>query len=308
MQKGATSSASMSAPALLVLAAGLGSRYGGLKQLDPVGPHGETLLDYSVHDAMRAGFDRVVFLIRRDIEKDFRAMIGARYEGKISVGYAFQQLDELPPGFTPPAHRTKPWGTAHAIWCAREAITTPFASINADDFYGADAFRQVGSFLSTVDPDAAPARFAMAGYRLDKTLSDHGTVARGICRVDDGNFLRGVEELTDLARDADGAIVSGGRTFAPETPVSMNFWGFTPRIFPLLEEALRGFLAAHGGSGKAECYIPSAVAGMIGAGAANVRVLATTADWFGVTYREDRPPVQQNLARLVERGDYASPL
>jgi len=294
----------MSAPTLLVLAAGMGSRYGGLKQLDPVGPGGETLLDYSVHDALRAGFDRVVFLIRRDIEKEFRAMIGARYEGKIAIGYAFQQLDDLPPGFTPPAARTKPWGTAHAVWCARDTIKAPFAAINADDFYGADSFRLLGHFLASVDPAAHPATFAMAGYRLDKTLSEHGTVARGICEVGDGELLGGVEEVTDIARRPDGAIASGDRTFAPGTPVSMNFWGFTPQIFPLLEKILRDFLPEHGQSEKAECYIPSAVADMIASRAATVRVLPTDADWFGVTYREDRPRVVESIARLVAAGIY----
>lgn len=294
----------MPAPTLLVLAAGMGSRYGGLKQLDPVGPGGETLLDYSVHDAIRAGFDRVVFLIRRDIEKEFRAMIGARYEGKISVGYAFQQLDDLPPGFAPPAGRTKPWGTAHAVWCARDAMTTPFAAINADDFYGADSFRQLGGFLANVDTRARPASFAMAGYRLDKTLSEHGTVARGICAIGDGGLLRGVEEFTDISRRADGTIASGDRTFAPDTPVSMNFWGFSPQVFPLLENVLREFLTQHAASEKAECYIPSAVADMIAAGAATVRVLPTGADWFGVTYREDRPRVVESIAKLVAAGSY----
>lgn len=294
----------MSAPALLVLAAGMGSRYGGLKQLDPVGPGGETLLDYSVHDAMRAGFDRVVFLIRRDIETDFREQIGARYEGKIAVSYAFQNLDELPSGFTPPQGRTKPWGTAHAVWCARDAISSPFAAINADDFYGAESFRLLGEFLSSVDPAAHPATFAMAGYRLDKTLSEHGTVARGICEVGPGHLLLGVEELTDLARREDGAIASGARTFAPDTPVSMNFWGFTPQVFPLLGEKLRGFLAANAGSDKAEFYIPSAVAQMISANEATVRVIPTASDWFGVTYREDRPRVVESIARLVGAGAY----
>jgi hypothetical protein len=294
----------MSSPTLLVLAAGMGSRYGGLKQLDPVGPGGETLLDYSVYDAIRAGFDRVVFLIRRDIEQDFRDKIGVRYEGRITVGYAFQQLDALPSGFTPPAGRTKPWGTAHAIWCAREVLHTPFAAINADDFYGADSFRQIGSFLGTVDPAAHPADFAMAGYRLDKTLSEHGTVARGICQVGSDGLLHGVEELTDLARRPDGVIASGDRTFPPDTPVSMNFWGFTPQIFPLLETVLRNFLATQAGSEKTECYIPSAVADMIAAGDATVRVLPTTADWFGMTYREDRPRVRQSIARLVQEGAY----
>jgi hypothetical protein len=294
----------MSAPTLLVLAAGMGSRYGGLKQLDPVGPGGETLLDYSVHDAMRAGFDRVVFLIRRDIEKDFRAQIGARYGGRISVGYAFQQLDDLPEGFAPPAGRTKPWGTAHAVWCAREVITAPFVAINADDFYGAESFRRLGEFLSGVDPSAHPATFAMAGYRLDKTLSEHGTVARGICNVGAGHLLRGVEEITDLARRADGTIGSGDRTFAPDTPVSMNFWAFTPQIFPLLGEKLRAFLAVHAASEKTEFYIPSAVAGMIAAGEATVRVIPTASDWFGVTYREDRPRVVESIAKLVASGGY----
>jgi dTDP-glucose pyrophosphorylase len=294
----------MSAPTLLVLAAGMGSRYGGLKQLDPVGPRGETLLDYSVHDAMRAGFDRVVFLIRRDIEKDFRAMVGARYDGKISVGYAFQQLDDLPAGFTPPAGRTKPWGTAHAVWCAREVITAPFVAINADDFYGAESFRRLGEFLSAVDPSAQPATFAMAGYRLDKTLSEHGTVARGICEVGADHLLRGVEEVTDLARRADGEIAAGARTFAPDTPVSMNFWGFTPQVFPLLGEKLKGFLAAQAASEKAEFYIPSAVAEMIASGEATVRVIPTASDWFGVTYREDRPRVVESIARLAASGAY----
>lgn len=294
----------MPAPTLLVLAAGMGSRYGGLKQLDPVGPGGETLLDYSVHDAMRAGFDRVVFLIRRDIEKDFRAMVGARYDGKISVGYAFQQLDDLPAGFAPPAGRTKPWGTAHAIWCAREVINAPFVAINADDFYGAESFRHLGEFLSNLDPSARPATFAMAGYRLDKTLSEHGTVARGICEVGADHLLRAVEEVTDLARRADGAIGSADRTFAPDTPVSMNFWGFTPQVFPLLGEKLKGFLAAQAASEKAEFYIPSAVAEMIASGEATVRVIPTASDWFGVTYREDRPRVVESIARLAASGAY----
>ena len=294
----------MPAPTLLVLAAGMGTRYGGLKQLDPVGPGGETLLDYSVHDAIRAGFDRVVFLIRRDIEDDFRAKIGVRYEGKISVAYAFQQLDELPSGFTPPPGRTKPWGTAHAVWCARQTVTAPFAAINADDFYGADSFRQLGQFLSAVDPAAQPADFAMAGYRLDKTLSDHGTVARGICEVGTDGLLRGVEELTDLARRADGVIAAGHHTFVPEVSVSMNFWGFTPQIFPLLAKTLETFLGREAGSEKSECYIPSAVAEMIADGTATVRVLPTTADWFGVTYREDRPRVVESIARLVAAGLY----
>jgi len=288
----------MVAPALLVLAAGMGSRYGGLKQLDAVGPRGETLLDYSVRDAVDAGFGRVVFLIRRDIEKEFREKIGARYEGVVPVGYSFQELGDLPRGFVPPPGRTKPWGTAHAVWCARDAVDTPFAAINADDFYGAESFRRIAGFLSSVDTAAQPARFAMVAYRLDKTLSEHGTVARGICEVGDDGLLRGVEELTDIARDAGGSIVSATRQLAPATPVSMNFWGFTPQVFPLLGEELHRFLVREAASEKAECYLPAAVAQMIAAGHAGVRVLSTTSDWFGVTYREDRARVVEALAAL----------
>ncbi len=296
----------MTQPTLLVLAAGLGSRYGGLKQLDPVGPGGETLLDFSVHDARRAGFERVVFLIRRDIDAEFREKIGARYAGRLAVDYAYQQVDELPVGLTAPATRTKPWGTAHAVWCARHAIKTPFAAINADDFYGADAFQQLAGFLTSVDAQAQPAGFAMAGYRLDRTLSEHGTVARGLCDIGvDGCLLR-VEELTTIARRDDGVIADGASALElpGEATVSMNFWGFTPRVFPLIERELGEFFRRSAMSEKAECYIPSAVAGMIASGSASVRVLPTDAEWFGVTYREDRPRVVESIRRAVAEGDY----
>jgi hypothetical protein len=293
----------MSTPALLVLAAGMGSRYGGLKQLDGVGPNGETLLDYSVHDAIRAGFSRAVFLIRRDIEAEFRDKVGSRYAGKIEVGYAFQELDDLP-GFTPPPGRAKPWGTAHAVWCARDAIATSFAAINADDFYGAESFRVMAGFLRDVQAGAAPAQFAMSAFRLGRTLSEHGTVARGICTVGPDGLLRGIEELTDIARREDGSIAASARILAADTPVSMNFWGFTPQVFPLLQEELVGFLAVQGQSEKAECYLPSAVADMIASQRAQVRVLPTASDWFGVTYREDRERVVSSIAALVARGYY----
>jgi len=296
----------MSSPTLLVLAAGMGSRYGGLKQLDPVGPQGETLLDYSVHDAIRAGFARVVFLIRRDIEKEFREKVGARYDGKVAVGYAFQELNDLPGGFAPPAGRTKPWGTAHAVWCARDVVTDSFAAINADDFYGAPTFRVMGDFLRDTEADARPAHFAMAAFRLGRTLSEHGTVARGICEVGPGGLLRNIEELTDIARQSGGEIASSGRVLAEETPVSMNFWGFNPQVFLLLEKELLRFLAVHGGSDKAECYLPSAVTGMVESGEAQVRALLTASDWFGVTYREDREHVVRSLAALAAGGDYES--
>jgi len=293
---------------LLILAAGMGSRYGGLKQLDPVGPGGETLLDYSVYDAIRAGFSRAVFLIRRDMEQEFRAKVGARYEGKIPVAYAFQALDELPGGFVCAANRTKPWGTAHAIWCARDTMQAPFAAINADDFYGADTFRVMSEFLGSVDPGSKPAQFAMAAFRLDRTLSTHGSVARGICEIGPGQMLAGVEELTQIARRDDGAIACGERVLAPSSPVSMNFWGFTEEVFPLLEESLADFLRAHGTSEKDECYIPSAVGQMIEGGQADVHLLETSSDWFGVTYREDRGHVVQSIAALVQAGQYPETL
>lgn len=294
----------MGAPTLLVLAAGMGSRYGGLKQLDPVGPSGETLLDYSVHDAMRAGFERVVFLIRREIEAEFRARIGSRYEGRVPVGYACQQLGDLPEGFHPPAGRTKPWGTAHAVWCARAELTTPFAAINADDFYGAESYRVLRGFLADSGDPGQAARFAMAAFRLDRTLSEHGTVARGCCTVGPDGFLQGVEEVTGISRRDDGSIGSAARTFPPQTPVSMNFWGFTPQVFPLLEDSLRRFLTQHGASPAEECYLPTAVTSMILSGEATVQALPTESDWFGVTYREDRARVVAALERLVREGVY----
>jgi hypothetical protein len=295
----------MSSPTLLVLAAGMGSRYGGLKQLDAVGPNGETLLDYSVHDAIRAGFSRVVFLIRRDIEQEFREKVGARYEGRLPVGYAFQELGDLPGDFTPPPGRTKPWGTAQAVWCAREAITTTFAAINADDFYGAESFRVMAEFLRGVDTRVEPAQFAMTAFRLDRTLSEHGTVARGICEVGADGLLRSIEELTDITRRTDGEIAASGRVLAGDAPVSMNFWGFTPQIFPLLKDELLRFLAEEGTSEKTECYLPTAVAGMISSNRVQVRVLESASDWFGVTYREDRERVVRSIAALVAGGGYS---
>ncbi|HPK37612.1 MAG TPA: NTP transferase domain-containing protein, partial [Kiritimatiellia bacterium] len=221
-------------PTLVILAAGMGSRYGGLKQVEPVGPSGETIMDYSVFDAVRAGFNRVVFVIRRDFEKAFRETIGAKYAGAVEVDYAFQALDDLPAGFTVPAGRTKPWGTAHAIRSARQVVEAPFAAINADDFYGQDAFARLGAFLSASRPAPKP-RFAMVGYRLDQTLSEHGGVARGICRVTPEGMLAGVTEMTRLTRVADGVENQED----PARPVrlngtervSMNLWGFTPALF-----------------------------------------------------------------------------
>lgn len=289
---------------LVVLAAGLGSRYGGLKQIDPVGPSGETVLDYAVFDAIRAGFNRVVFVIRRDFEALFREKIGARYAGRIAVDQVFQSLDALPAGFTPPAGREKPWGTGHAVWCAREAVTGNFAVINADDFYGADSFRQLAEFLrreSSASGNAwsRTADFALVGFRLANTLSEHGAVSRGVCAAT-GGVLRSIVEQTNILP----ADVGAGRKFTGDEIVSMNCWGFSPALFPRLDAQFREFLGAHGGETKAEFYLPAVVSAMIARNDAVVRVLPTAGTWFGVTYREDRPRVQAAIDALVRSGVY----
>ena len=289
-------------PALLVLAAGMGSRYGGLKQIDPVGPSGETILDYSVFDAMRAGFGRVVFVIRRDFEAMFKEKIGAKYAGRIAVDYVFQSLDALPPGFSVPPGREKPWGTGHATWCARDAMKEPFAVINADDFYGADSFRQLAGFLTQANGTSA----AMVGFQLANTLSENGAVSRGVCDVASDGSLRGVTEHSGILPTEVGA----GRKFAGETIVSMNCWGFTPDIFSRLDEQFRVFLgkAFVEAPVKAEFYLPGAVSDLIVRKEATVQVLTTASNWFGVTYREDKPRVVAALAGLVQTGQYPQKL
>lgn len=293
----------MSKPTLLVMAAGMGSRYGGLKQIDPVGPNGETIIDYSIYDALRAGFGKLVFVIRRDIATQFKEIIGARFEQRIAVEYVFQELDKLPPGFTVPNGRTKPWGTTHAILMAADAIREPFAAINADDFYGAQSFRLLARQLSSGSPD-----YAMVGFTLSNTLSDFGSVARGLCQVDDHGLLQTVTELTKIERDGHGAknTDSSGKVvrLTGREPVSMNMWGFTPALFPQLQSYFKSFLERNSQDLKAECYIPSAVNHLITAGQARVKVLCTDDAWFGVTYREDRPQVVENIRRLIDRGDY----
>ena len=287
---------------LVVLAAGMGSRYGGLKQMDPVGPGGETVLDYAVFDALRAGFTRVVFVIRRDFEALFREKIGARYAGRATVDYVFQSLDALPPGCALPGAREKPWGTGHAVWCVRAAISGNFAVINADDFYGADSFAQLANFLrprTTTDSE-----FAMVGFRLSNTLSEHGTVARGVTTAGPDGELRTIVEETGISAGDVGA----GCKFSGDEIVSMNCWGFTPALFPGLDAQFRGFLAARGNEPKAEFYLPAAVSAMIGLREAKVRVLPTDSTWFGVTYREDKPRVEAAIAELVHAGRYPTTL
>lgn len=292
------------APALLVLAAGMGSRYGGLKQIEPVGPSGETLLDYAVFDALRAGFGRVVFLIRRDFEAVFRERIGAKYAGRVSVAYAYQDVAGLPPGFSPPDGRVKPWGTGHALWSARTALDGNFAVINADDFYGADAFAQLGRHLAEPEGrESGPRRCALAGFRLADTLSEHGTVSRGLCRIEQGR-LASITERTGIA----AADVGPGRPFSGDEIVSMNCWGFTPGVFPLIEGELRGFLARHGGDAGAEFYLPEAVSALMQRGEAEVAVMAARGPWLGITHPGDRARVSAGIARLVGEGRYPARL
>lgn len=288
----------------------MGSRYGGLKQVDPVGPNGETLLDYSVYDAARAGFGQAVFVIRTDFAETFRQTIGERQRKHLGVAYAYQAVDDLPAGFAAPSGRSKPWGTAHAVWAARDAVDTPFAVINADDFYGADAYRRIAGAFARFDDAERPLPSAMVGYRLENTLSPHGAVNRGICRVSDDGALRAVREYTGIAEgDAGseliGADAQGARVeFARDALASMNFWGFTPAFFDALEERLSAFLAERRDADRAEYHLPSAVGELIEQGRLRCETLATGDAWFGVTYPEDKAAVQQAIRRRIEAGDY----
>lgn len=265
--------------------------------MDPVGPSGETILDYSVHDAVLSGFSRVVFVIRRDFEEEFREKVGSRFEDRIDVGYVFQQLNDLPDGFSVPDGRVKPWGTGHAIWCAREAVDTPFLAINADDFYGRGAISGVQKFLAVQTAESTD--YCMAGYRLESTLSPSGEVSRGICHVSPEGMLEAVKEFTKLHK-RDNRIVDDvtGETFSGDERVSMNCWGFSPTVFCGLERLFVSFLTQRGTEEKSEFYIPDAVTGLIHAGVATVRVLPVESRWFGVTYRQDRDAVVAALADM----------
>lgn len=299
-------------PTLLILAAGMGSRYGGLKQIDPMGPNGETVLDYSVFDALRGGFGKVVFVIRRDFEDVFRQQVGAKFDTKIPVEYAFQDLNDLPAGFSVPEGRTKPWGTTHAMLAAESLIKEPCVMINADDFYGRDAFAAIAAHLTSPPVASARSQYCMVGFRLSNTLSEHGSVARGVCTVDEKGLLTSVTEMTKIFktdsgaenREVDGAYVP----LTGNEPVSMNFWGFTPEIFPQLRQAFVEFLNKAGHEEKSECYVPAVVDAMIRTGMADVRVLPTSSKWFGVTYPEDKQDVVASIKQLSDAGDYPAPL
>ena len=294
-------------PTLLVLAAGMGSRYGGLKQMDGVGPNGEAILDYSVTDAIRAGFGKVVFVIRHSFADDFKRVFNKEhFHNQIEVEYVYQELDKLPAGFTVPEGREKPWGTNHAILMAKEVIHEPFAIINADDFYGGDAFKVIADFLC--QQEHTQGNYCMVGYRLENTLSKNGSVSRGVCEIDEQGLLVGMTERTAISRtnngieykDTDGSL----HPLTPDTTVSMNLFGFTPDYFGESEKLFVTFLQEKGQEMKSEYYIPYAVNTFIANGYAKMNVLKTTAQWFGVTYKEDRPSVVARLKALHDQGVY----
>lgn len=297
----------MKKPTLLVLAAGMGSRYGSLKQLDGLGPSGETIMDYSIYDAIRAGFGKVVFIIRRSFEQDFREKILSKYEGKIALEVVFQDMDNLPKDFSVPEGREKPWGTNHAVMMAKDVIHEPFAVINADDFYGRNGFAVLADKLRSLSDSTN--QYCMVGYRVGNTLSESGSVARGVCEVDDNKYLTGVVERTSIARNAAGEIAftdeHGQEQILHEnTPVSMNMWGFTPDYFAHSDEMFADFLREHMANLKAEFYIPLVVNKLVKAGTSTCEVLDTPDQWFGVTYAADRDGVVAKIQALVAAGEY----
>ena len=297
-------------PTLLVLAAGMGSRYGGLKQMDAIGPNGETIIDYSIYDAIRAGFGKVVMVIRKSIEEDFNQVFVSKYSGKIELEYVLQEIEYVPEGAVYHPERVKPWGTAHAILMADGVINEPFCVINGDDFYGADAFVKMSEFLAKQQNQNTA--YSMVGYQLAKTLSDYGFVSRGICKTDKNALLVNVTECTQIKRI--GSVICYKDSNDVDHPlddsqtVSMNFWGFTPAFFKDLRELFEKFIAEHGNNLKSEFYIPSALTPLIEGNKATVQVLNSDAEWFGVTYKEDRTFVVDRVKKLCQEGIYPSPL
>lgn len=300
-------------PILVIMAAGMGSRYGGLKQMDPIGPCGEVILHYSIYDAMRAGFKRVIFLIKHEIEKDFRSIVGDPVAKHMEVRYAFQQLDTLPEGFTVPEGRTKPWGTGHAVLCCRDLIDAPFCVINADDYYGPSAFKSAYDFLTHVTDDEKK-RYMMVGYLLKNTVTLNGHVSRGLCEVSEDGYLQKVTETTHIISCCDGVLTTDDEqtyTKIPEnTFVSMNMWGFTPSLLDTLSVEFPAFLssAAKENPLKAEFFLPSVVSAMLARDEATVQVLPSLDKWYGVTYRQDKPDVMLAITEMTNLGQYPRPL
>jgi NDP-sugar pyrophosphorylase family protein len=296
-------------PTLLILAAGMGSRFGGLKQVEPVGPNGEAIIDYSIFDAIRAGFGKVVFVIRESFADAFREKFDPKLKGKIEVEYVYQELDNLPEGFTLPEGREKPWGTAHAILVARNVVHEPFCALNADDFYGYNAYKTMAEFLTG---SGKPDEYAMVGYKLSNTLSDHGSVSRGICDVDENGLLQKIVETTKILKK-DNKIISiepdgSEKELTGNESASMNIWGFKPSVFSVLEKKFTEFLTARIHEPKSEIYIPSVVFDMIQENEATVKVLKADSPWFGVTYKEDKPIVIGRLNKLIKEGQYPEKL
>ncbi|MBI5425828.1 MAG: NTP transferase domain-containing protein [Opitutae bacterium] len=292
---------------LVILAAGMGSRFGGLKQVQPVGPAGELIIEYSVFDALRAGFDRVVLVIRKEIEDEFRATIGRRLERRIAVDYVFQDLADVPVSSAAFAARTKPWGTAHAVWVTRKAVARPFAVINADDFYGATGYRVLAGHFAR--PGSS---YALVGYQLRQTLSEHGAVSRGVCRVGGDDRLQQITEVTNIEADAGGAryVDAAGavQRLTGDEIVSMNFWGFTPAVFEQIETTLAEFLRTRGADPKSEFYLPTTLSALNERGAARIELLRSSEAWFGLTYRQDLAAAQSAIGELIRAGRYPSPL
>ncbi len=287
---------------LLIMAAGMGSRYGGLKQLDSVGPNGETIIDYSVYDAIRAGFNKVVFVIRKEFYKEFRSLITDKYSGEVQVEFAFQELDNLPNGFFCPVGREKPWGTGHAILTTKDLIQEPFVAINGDDFYGLESFKVVAEYYQNGGAD-----FSMVAFQLDNTLSDFGSVTRGLCTLD-GDKLDTVIETDGLQMSSDGMKSDRKIVLSGKEPVSMNVWGFTPDLFFYLESMFIEFLEKEGKELKSEYLIPSVVNTLIQSDQKSVQTLHSSAKWFGVTYKEDKPYVTEQIKKLIDNGNYPKKL
>ncbi len=284
---------------LIVMAAGMGSRFGGLKQLEPVGQNGEVLLDYSVHDAAKAGFNKVVFVIKRAIEKDFRELVGKRIENKIDVSYAFQELDKLPAGFSVPAGREKPWGTGHAVLCCKDLVNQPFAAINADDFYGANAYRQINQYLSKEKNN-----YCMVGFRLKNTLTENGTVSRGVCKTDENGHLTNITEITNIM-DCAYENAEGKRVILPpDTVVSMNMWGFQPDLFDYLKNGFHAFLTEKINLPKSEFFLPFQIDELIKNNQKQVQVLVAEDKWYGMTYQEDKGALKEAISMMTEQGLY----
>ncbi len=297
----------MNKTTLVIMAAGLGSRYGGIKQLEPVGPGGEIIMDYSIYDAIEAGFNKVVFIIRKDLEQDFKEIIGNRIAKSIEVEYVFQELDNLPAGYKKPEDRTKPWGTGQAVMSCIGVVQEPFAVINADDYYGKEAFVKVHDYLAAIKPESDH-DFCMAGFVLGNTLSENGAVTRGVCKVDEKGLLADIVETREIKRQGNIAVASDGKggkiKIDLNSAVSMNMWGFTPGLLKELEDGFISFLDEHGNELKSEYLLPEEVGSLIKKGKATVRVLTSNDKWFGVTYKEDKQIVVESFRALVDRGIY----